>query len=120
MANYNWDNIDEVYFPLDKKVRNGDLLEIEIITFEQIDEFNLELIKSFIRTWSLPLNEKYVKVFKILESIDGPNLIKAKIQLKHQITEEVDEIREFCQDVLHILNSDHIHVSKFSVKDANN
>ncbi|WP_127585101.1 hypothetical protein [Paenibacillus koleovorans] len=118
MANINWDKIEEVYSPLNKTPKKGELLELEIITSEQIDKFNLELIKSFIRSWSLLLNNKHVKVFKVLEIIDGPNLIKAKIQLKIQVTEEAEELRRFCRDILHILNTDHIQVTRFSVKDA--
>jgi hypothetical protein len=117
MADYNWNNIDDVYLPLDKGTKKDDFLEFEIVTIESIDEINAHLIKSLIRDWTFPSNGKYVKPFRLLEVYDNPNLIRAKVQLKKKV-DDVDELRLFCQDILDILNTDHIHVSKFSVKDC--
>lgn len=108
-----WDDIEKLYSPLPVSVTKGTQILVSIKCNKPIDQINRKLLGSFFDGWTFPSKGKYIKPFKLV-SIDfsKENEIEAKIILKRK-DQEIDELRLFCQDVLDVLNTDHINISSW-------
>ena len=111
----NWDDLNEVYIPLEENTKEGDFLEIQVDTVDQLGELNVQLLRPFISSWTFPNNGKYIKPFRLLDFAEELNSIRAQIQLVKKV-KDIDELRLRCQDLLAFLNSDQVRVSNFSVR----
>ncbi|NOV04846.1 hypothetical protein [Paenibacillus planticolens] len=105
-----WDDIDKLYSPFTVSISKGTQILVCIKCNKAIDQINKKLLGSFFDGWTFPSKGKYIKPFKLV-SIDfsKENEIEAKIILKRK-DQEIDELRLFCQDVLDVLNTDHINI----------
>jgi hypothetical protein len=108
-----WDDIEKLYSPLTVSVTKGTQILINIKCNKAIDQINKNLLGSFFNGWTFPSKGKYINPFKLV-SIDfsKENEIEAMIIVKRK-DQDIDEFRLFCQDVLHVLNTDHINISSW-------
>ncbi|MEC0264541.1 hypothetical protein [Paenibacillus anseongense] len=105
-----WNDIEKLYSPLSASVTKGTQISIIIKCNKTIDQINKNLQGGFFNGWTFPSKGKYIKPFKLVSiEFSKENEIEAKIILIRK-DQEIDELRLFRQDVLDILNTDHINI----------
>lgn len=114
MANYEWDDLNEIYVPPEQAISKGTSLTVQISCMKPIGTLNVQILESFFGSWTYPHGGKYIKPFKLLEFTSDETWLSAKVSLITK-SKEVDELKMLLQDVLHFLNSDHIKVSRIDV-----
>lgn len=91
-------------------VTKGTQILVSIKCNKAIDQLNKNLLRGFFDGWTFPSKGKYIKPFKLVNiDLSKESQIEAKIIVKRK-DHDIDELRLFCQDVLDVLNTDHINI----------
>ncbi|NQX60006.1 hypothetical protein [Paenibacillus qinlingensis] len=110
-----WDNIEEIYYPIQGELKNGSHVLLAIECDSEIDELNRKLLSPFIDSWTYPHNGKYIEPFYLNSlTFNKEKTFEACIILKKK-NREKDEFRLFCQDLILYLNTDNIHVKSWKL-----
>ncbi|KZE42399.1 hypothetical protein AV540_25620 [Brevibacillus parabrevis] len=107
-----WDDIHTIYNAPTFAINNGSIVRVRVDLDKNLDDDEKEFLSSFIDSWTFPKDGKYINPFKVLNFYLNDNFFEVEIKYRKK-DKEIDELKLFCQDLMHYLNYYRFHLIKW-------
>ena len=110
-------NVDHVYTPPIFKIIKGNIVNVEFEVQGDIDKYEQVPfgLKEFLSQWFYEIPNKSIKPIKLIDFQRCNNNIKFSVEFLKK-SEEIDELKVLCNDILSILNYEDIRVKNWDLK----